>query len=144
MSFLSFRTPIGSRQSSSRLVVDVERFRDDNQEPMVEVGMGAIYTHGFDRTLIRQMSASQKAKLLTAYYDPHHELLTSTVDEMLRLHGDCLIVDCHSFPSTRLPYEIGKHGARPEVQIGTDSFHTPSAIVEVARRWVDLAGSHLV
>jgi N-formylglutamate amidohydrolase len=36
--------------------------------------------------------------------------------------------DCHSFPSVALPYELDQTKYRADFCIGTDSFHTPSAI----------------
>jgi N-formylglutamate deformylase len=52
--------------------------------------------------------------------------------------GVCLIVDCHSFPSVALPYELDQTSERADICIGTDAFHTPSlvrdAIVEAAKR----------
>jgi N-formylglutamate amidohydrolase len=42
------------------------------------------------------------------------------------------VIDCHSFPSLRLPYEIGGEGFRAEICIGTDSFHTPSCLRDAA------------
>ena len=51
--------------------------------------------------------------------------------------GACLIVDCHSFPSVALPYELDQIRQRADFCIGTDPFHTPSsvrdAIVEAIR-----------
>jgi N-formylglutamate amidohydrolase len=42
--------------------------------------------------------------------------------------GVCLIVDCHSFPSVALPYELDQTSDRTDLCIGTDPFHTPLAI----------------
>jgi N-formylglutamate amidohydrolase len=48
-----------------------------------------------------------------------------------------LIIDCHSFPSVALPYELDQTGQRADFCVGTDSFHTPSfvrdAIVAAAK-----------
>jgi hypothetical protein len=44
-------------------------------------------------------------------------------------HGQvCLIVDCHSFPSLALAYELDQTSERADICIGTDPFHTPPAI----------------
>jgi N-formylglutamate deformylase len=104
----------------SRLVVDVERFADDELEPMARIGMGVIYTSTSDLSALRQkpMSGMRKA-LLDAYYYPHHRRLTEAV-----LPGS-LILDCHSFPDAPLPYETDQSTDRPDFCVGTDDYHTP-------------------
>ncbi len=114
----------------SRLVCDVERFRDDSAEEMSRCGMGACYTHGHDGTIIRKLSEEKKEHILRQLYDPHHARLTDITSEMLRRHGSCLIIDCHSFSNTALPYEPDQSQARPDVCIGTDPFHTTDRIVK--------------
>lgn len=57
--------------------------------------------------------------------------MTQTVDTTLTLHGKCLVVDCHSFPSHALPYGFDSTGkARPDICIGIDDFHTPPGLAE--------------
>jgi N-formylglutamate amidohydrolase len=64
---------------------------------------------------------------------PHHERLNETTGGALRKNGVALILDCHSFPSAPLPYELDQDAKRPDICIGTDSFHTPSDLVEIVR-----------
>ena len=118
----------------SRLVCDVERFRDDSMEEMSRRGMGVCYTHGYKCTKIRELSAQRKAEILELWYDPHHKKLTDMTDEILERFDRCLIIDCHSFSEIPLPYEpdrsTDRQGDRPDICIGTDSFHTPEYIAD--------------
>ncbi len=118
------------RSDVSRLVVDVERFDDDQQEPMAVIGMGVIYrVTSRLQPLRRTLSEEERASLIATYYAPHHARLTRVVDEALERHGRCLVLDCHSFPSKALPYErINGHGERPDICIGTDPFHTDKTL----------------
>ena len=59
-----------------------------------------------------------------------HQALTDAVSVALLQCGRCLIIDCHSFPAQPLPYELNQDPARPDICIGTDTFHSPPAIVE--------------
>ncbi len=72
-------------------------------------------------------------------YEPHHHRLTETVDRMFVDHGHCLIVDCHSFPKDPLPYE-DPNLPRPEICLGSDSFHTPPAVLDCMRSVFEAAG----
>lgn len=115
----------------SRLVVDMERFRNDENESMAEIGMGAVYTSTSDlRPLRRQLDPAEKEQLLRRYYDPHHAELEERVAATLTAYGRALIIDCHSYPSQPLKYErcAGLPESRPEVCIGTDDFHTPKVL----------------
>lgn len=114
----------------SRLVCDVERFRDDQREGMFRRGMGTCYTHGYKGTRIRSLSEKRKEDILNRWYDPHHDLLKAETHRILKEFGVCFIVDCHSFSATPLPCESIKTDLRPDVCIGTDSFHTPKPIAE--------------
>lgn len=111
----------------SRLVVDPERFTDDDQEPMAERGMGVVYTRTSDgRPLRHPPTPEERSRLLTRFYEPHHARLTAAVSSALGAHGSCLVLDGHSFPSRSLPYELDQRQDRPEICIGTDPEHTPS------------------
>lgn len=108
----------------SRLVCDPERFREDEHEPMSRVGMGAVYTQGYDLFPLRKEKAlTRRDEILRRFYDPHHEQLEKLSARMLEIAGRCLIIDCHSFSASPLPYEKDK--IRPDFCIGTDPYHTP-------------------
>jgi N-formylglutamate deformylase len=110
----------------SRVVVDPERFSDDASEPMAARGMGAVYTATTDGAPLRtRLTASQRADLLARFYEPHHAAVEDAVQKVLEAAGSCLIIDCHSFPSNPLPCDLDQDRPRPEICIGTDTFHTP-------------------
>jgi len=114
----------------SRLVVDPERFSDDAQEIMAQRGMGAVYTRSSDLKTLRVADEGKRQQLLERYYHPHHRRLNALADKCLQETGKCLIIDCHSFPSVPLPYELDQSLDRPDISIGTDPFHTPDWLKE--------------
>jgi len=103
----------------SRLVVDPERFIEDSME---SVGMGVVYTRTSSGEPLRKILLGLRERLIDQYYHPHHQQLTTMVKDVLGIHGQCLIIDCHSFPAKPLDYETDH--CRPDVCIGTDAFHT--------------------
>ena len=107
----------------SRLVVDPERFIEDSME---SVGMGVVYTHTSAGEALRAISEIDRLALINSYYHSHHTALTRMADECLEKHNQCLIIDCHSFPAQPLPYESDTN--RPDICIGTDSYHTSTEL----------------
>ena len=120
------------RAPVSRLVVDVERFSDDADEPMAARGMGAIYeVTSRLKPLRRKLTAAERKALIATYYRPHHVYLELVVSQALDRFGRCLVLDCHSFPSVALPYEQAiAAAARPDICIGTDAFHTNAKLAD--------------
>jgi len=109
----------------SRLVVDVERFEDDEFEILSQKSMGVIYTKtAGQKELHRQLSDNERVTLLKAFYYPHHQRLAKKVEEVIQRYNQCLIIDCHSFPTSPLPCDLDQKFDRPDICIGTDSFHT--------------------
>lgn len=114
----------------SRLVVDVERFTDGS-EPMEAVGMGPIYTRTHDHQMLRE---SVDPTLLERYFRPHARAVEDAVSRAVEAHGRAVVIDVHSYPTHRLPYErVGDDARRPEICLGTDRFHTPEWLLEAAR-----------
>jgi N-formylglutamate deformylase len=109
----------------SRLVVDPERFLEDEME---RVGMGVVYTHTSSGRRLRRVSDTERQQLIDHYYHPHHRHLTSMTHDTLSKKGGCLIIDCHSFPAVPLGYEVDSR--RPDICIGTDDYHTPPALTQ--------------
>jgi len=125
----------------SRLVVDPERFPDDSQEMMAEVGMGAVYMRTSSGEPLRnQISEVQRKELMDEYYYPHHASFEQAVDSELRETGTALIIDCHSFPSKPLAYESDQNPSRPDICVGTDEFHTPDSLRDIALHSIRDAG----
>jgi N-formylglutamate deformylase len=75
-----------------------------------------------------QPDPATRQSLLERWYWPHHSKLERAVNDVVARLGACLIVDCHSFPSVALPYELDQTAQRADFCIGTDPFHTPSSV----------------
>ena len=116
----------------SRIFCDVERFENDDYEIMSKVGMGVLYERFDDDELLRTVTPELREDVIQNYYRPHHKNLTDTVQAQLDLDGICLIVDCHSFPSTPLLKGNDQSINTPDFNIGTDAFHTPQKLIDCA------------
>lgn len=115
----------------SRLVVDPERFPDEREE-MLSAGMGAVYTRTTRRGTLRPAD-TDPGPLIERYFRPYARAMTEAVRDRLAATGRAVVIDVHSYPTERLPYELHGDGPRPPVCLGTDAFHTPAELVEAAR-----------
>jgi len=52
------------------------------------------------------------------------------VQNLLEKFGKCLILDCHSFSSFPLSFELDQDPERPDICIGTDKTHTPPSLID--------------
>lgn len=114
----------------SRIFCDVERFADNELEVMSKFGMGVLYEKFDNGNLLRIVSPELKQDVLKDYYWVHHALLSKAVKTSLEQTKSCLILDCHSFPSSPLTRAIVQDEIRPDFNIGTDSYHTPKHIID--------------
>jgi N-formylglutamate deformylase len=114
----------------SRLVVDPERFPDDE---MLAAGMGPVYTHGHAGRRLRADDPARDAVLLETIFQPYAAAMTTLVGQRLAATGHALVLDVHSYPTARLPYELHGDGPRPPVCLGTDPYHTPEPLIAAAR-----------
>ncbi len=124
---------------ASRLLIDPERFLG-NDEPMLEVGMGAVYQSTSCRQPLRLPDPDRDQQLLDRWFHPYAEAFTDLIDQTLAEHGRAVVLDLHSFPSRPLPYELDQTARRPCICIGTDPFHTPPAMVHEATMVFENAG----
>lgn len=123
-----------------RIVVDVERFREDNLEPAASLGFGKFYMKALDGRDLRRPLSHEKCKQLEDLNDRHHERFTEIVAGELSASGKCLIVDCHSFPLENPPWANSEHSVQPDFCIGTDTFHTPEALSEYCLHFLQSEG----
>jgi N-formylglutamate amidohydrolase len=112
----------------SRLVIDPERFPDPDDEEMARVGMGAVYTATHDGGVLREADDTHGEALMSAYFRPYADALGELVEERLDAHARALVIDVHSYPRDRLPYERHPSAARPAVCLGADDVHTPPGL----------------
>ena len=118
--------------NTSRLVLDPERFEDDKEEEMFRKGMGVIYTNTSNLGDLRNPpSENERKRLLNRFYKPYHKAIEQEVQDILNKFGRCTILDCHSFPSSPLPYENDQDFDRPDVCVGTDEDHTPDKLTKI-------------
>ncbi len=113
----------------SRILVDIERFEDEEDEPMSKVGMSAFYTMTSEGELLRTITDERRIELEKIYKN-YHDTFTDLVTVALSNYDTAIIVDCHSFASIPRIYESDKDGDRPDICIGVDEYHTPKELVE--------------
>jgi len=116
----------------SRIFCDPERFTDDSLEVMAQYGMGVLYEKSDDGRTIRKITPELREKILTEYYWKHHKKFSEAVNHQLEQFGKALIIDCHSYPSNPLKRDLDQSPLRPQFNIGTDEFHTPKKLVDIA------------
>ena len=80
----------------SRLVIDTERYRNDDEEARSLQCMGLYYTHTPDGKQFRTRLEDTYVKCL-GIYDEYHSSLEVKVTKCLDEHGKCILLDCHSF-----------------------------------------------
>ena len=127
----------------SRLICDVERFAKDEEESMSKFGMGVCYTTDTEGKKLRDVSKVEKDEILKNYYHPHHKTLEYAVDIELEKNDSALIVDCHSFPDKPYYFNSDFGELRPDICIGTDSFHTPKILLEKVKSFFLAKGYHV-
>lgn len=111
----------------SRLFCDVERFRDGT-EPMEAYGMGYIYTRDSKGRAMFHPTAEHR-QTVSEIYDAHHAELNRRTEHMLREHGNCLIIDLHSFSDETVNRLFGWTDF-PDVCIGTEQDYYNSELIE--------------
>ena len=109
----------------SRVFCDVEKFDNDEFEPMSKFGMGAIYTKTNLGLGFRNHNEEYSNMVLSKYYYPYHEALNSKTESLLRENEYVILVDCHSFAKDIIMVEenrndlpdfcIGFNGAEDEL-----------------------------
>ena len=121
----------------SRLLCDVERFRDPAAEVMTQLGMWICYTHTMDGEELARFNNSYIQEILSLYYDCHHRKFSTAVTVKLQDYNQALIVDCHSF-SPNLPYY--PPGNCPDICLGQDAYHTPPELVRICCHYLESCG----
>ncbi len=116
----------------SRIFCDVERFSDDPLEVMAKYGMGVLYKKTDNGKEMRTVSQELRDKILTDFYWKHHEKLDKAVDNQLNHFGKALIIDCHSFANTPFKRDLNQDPNRPDINIGTDPFHTSKELIDLS------------
>ena len=128
--------PIANKQtaSMSRLVLDIERFRNDEDEPMSKKGMGVYYTHTPDGKRFRIKSEDAYAKCLV-HYDVYHKKLEEKVTNCLEKYGECILIDCHSFHD-KMEYTDYRADTFPDICIGVNGeiFHAARLVIDLFER----------
>ncbi|MDP5027370.1 MAG: N-formylglutamate amidohydrolase [Flavobacterium sp.] len=127
----------------SRLFCDVERFENDADEVMSKYGMGAVYTHFDSGELMREVTPNLRNSIMQEYYWKHHNEFTFEVSNELEKNGTCLIVDCHSYPSTPITRDLNQSPQRPDFNIGIDPFHTPQFLIDASVAFFEEKGYSL-
>ncbi len=123
----------------SRLVVDVERFASDDEEPCVKVGMGATYVKTTKGKSLRNLTPQRREELIQNYYIPHHQIFTQKVIQILEQFNHCVIIDGHSYPTEPLPTQTN-YKFKPEIGIGTDDLYTSSQLNDLTQNYFKAHG----
>ena len=87
---------------------------------------------------MRNLTAEARDEIIQRYYVPHHAALTAKVAVELEEKGRALLIDLHSFhqDNTKNPVEA----CEVEICLGTDSFHTPDALLQAVKSHIEACG----
>ena len=102
----------------SRLYCDVERFRDDADEPMAQRGMGTVYRQLPGGKYYREITPARRQEILAHAYDPHHAKLDQLSRQIVEENGECILVDLHSYSDELVAKIFGAQENLPDICLG--------------------------
>jgi N-formylglutamate deformylase len=125
-----------SQTPINRVVVDLERYTDDDLEEKAAVGQGVIYSHNnLGERIRRPLSGRERQLLLDNYYRPWHLQLEMNIEQQLARWGHCLLLDCHSFPDEPFGHENDAGHTRPDICLGT-GINTPPWLLDACHSFL--------
>lgn len=127
----------------SRMYCDVERYRDDDKEPMAKLGLGYIYTRsiytGYRYRRHDEYYGYDLDGDVYKYYNDHHELLTNETKKILKKGKKVLILDLHSFSDEQARL-LGNKGPFPDICIGLNDVKYDKRIIDTIIEWIEYKG----
>lgn len=114
----------------SRLYCDVERFKDNDKEPMAKLGQGYIYEKYYDGKPMLRWNSKERKREIDAYYDEHHKKLNAAVKSIFDKGKKVLLLDLHSY-SDELANSLGKKGPYPDICIGINDEYYDEKILNL-------------
>ena len=116
-----------------RLYFDPERYEDPDKEIMNEIGMGVFYTHTTEGKRFRADDTPKAHhQRIADLYRPYHKQLANACRTLIEQFGFCFLIDGHSYPKICSPFERYPDDHRPEIDLGTDTQHSPTWMRDLA------------
>ncbi|MGB8274994.1 MAG: N-formylglutamate amidohydrolase [Alphaproteobacteria bacterium] len=119
--------------------LDSEMFIDplpdyiNHESPRVAAGLGTIarVAAGGSEIYRAKLRFSDALQRIETLYRPYHAALRALVDRTREKFGFCILLDCHSMPTTRAPSRTGEERAETDIVLG-DCFGLSCAPVVTA------------
>lgn len=98
----------------------IEGVRRMGHNPRVASGLGVIpRVVAGGRAIYRgKLPMREAQRRIDAYWRPYHATLQSLLDEARLLHGQAILIDCHSMPHEAMDGVARGGGKRPDVVLG--------------------------
>ncbi len=98
----------------------IEGIRRQGHNPRIASGLGVIprVVAGGRAIYKGKISKREAQRRLEAYWHPYHKTLQRLLDEAHRVHGQAILVDCHSMPHEAMDGVARGGMRRPDVVLG--------------------------
>ena len=105
----------------SRMMCDVERYRDNNAEEMAKYGMGYIYTYTSSKKKILDID-EKHVKYIDKIDEKHHKKIDNKTSKLLDKYNECILIDLHSY-SDELVLKLFNKRDNPDICIGINKYY---------------------
>jgi N-formylglutamate deformylase len=122
----------------SRLYCDVERYRDDDQEPMSHYQMGVVYEATYDCKPLIDIDETYRDSVLLSYYDKYHAALDDLALSLYQINNSLIVLDCHSFHEAMVVDAGSKRENYPDICIG----YSPTTINPIETKLIQQIHNH--